>query len=502
MNSTNHDPSHFSEWPHNVGPFDHINPTPATTYNLVVLGGGTAGLVAAMGAAGLGARVALIEKKYLGGDCLNTGCVPSKALLSSAHVIGQLDRLFSKGILEGQCRIDASKAFDHMKSLRNQISHHDSVQRLQSAGVDVFFGHARFQNRRSLSVGDQALHFSKAIIATGTKPSPIVVDGMTSQDYHTNETIFSLKKIPESLMIVGSGAMACEMAQIFSQLGTKVKMLTRSPRVLSKEDPDLSMELQRMFQSQGIEVKCGVSLHRFYQKNEAKVLIYQQGQQTYDCSAQDILVAAGRIPNLEDLQLEKANIHSNPQGLLINSYLQTTNSHVYASGDVVGKQQYTHAADAMSRMILENAFFSIPFLKPQKKWDSQLVPHCTYTQPELAHVGESMDRANLSSRFVHEMSCQHTDRFVLEDQPEGRIKVLVDSRGRIKGVSLLSSHAGELISLGTLAIQKNMKLLEFSSLIFSYPTRSEIWKKISDQHRRKNLTPFLLRCLSRYFSWR
>ncbi|MCB0327293.1 MAG: FAD-dependent oxidoreductase [Bdellovibrionales bacterium] len=481
---------------------EYQNPNPASMYNMVVVGAGPAGLVCAMACAGLGAKVALIEKKYLGGDCLNFGCVPSKAILSQAHRVQELSYFFRDQIIEGQCRVNFSHVMKQMRKIRAKISVHDAKQKILDAGIDLFFGEAHFESKKSLRVGKDVLNFKKALIATGSQAKTLQLDGLSREDYHTSDTIFDVDQLPESITLIGSGAISCELAQAFASLGSKVTIVTRSQRLLPKEDEEISHCLEKKFNQLGIDMHFSSRLYRYYKKNNRKYLVYEKDQKTYDCSAQELLVCIGRRPNINDLDLEKAGVLYTKQGISVNEFLQTQNKNIFACGDVLGRSMHTHHADAQARVVVENALFSVPIVKPKKKYNPKYFPHCTYTSPEVAHMGLLNHSAKRKDLDCIRINCQEVDRYILDQTEEGFLKVWVDSKSHIYGVSMIGDHAGEIVSTLALAMDQKIPLSRISSLTFSYPTKSEIIKKAADALQRKKLTPKIQKVLRKYFLWR
>jgi pyruvate/2-oxoglutarate dehydrogenase complex dihydrolipoamide dehydrogenase (E3) component len=452
----------------NVRPADWVNPTPAPGYNLVVIGAGTAGLVTAAGAAGLGARVALIERHRLGGDCLNYGCVPSKALIRSAK----------------DARPDFAAAMERMRRLRAQISPHDSAQRFKGLGVDVFFGDARFVNSRTIEVGNQKLRFVKAVIATGARPVvPANYAGCL-----TNETVFNLTQLPRDLLVIGGGPIGCELAQMFRRFGSRVRLAETHDRLLHREDAEAAAIVQSSLARDGVEFLFNTRIQEVRERDGKKVAVVRSTELVAD----GVLIGAGRAPNVEGLNLEAAGVEYSSHGVHVNERLRTTNHRIFAAGDICLPFKFTHTADATARIVIQNALFG-----GRKTWTDLVVPRCTYTDPELAHVGLGPNDTPVQT-VTERMSS--VDRAVLDGETEGLLKVhLRPGTDRILGGTLVARHAGEIISELTLAITAGIGLKRVSQTIHCYPTQAEIIKRAADAYNRSRLTPRLRRWFERYF---
>ena len=471
------------------------NPTPAPRYDLVVIGGGTAGLVSAAGAASLGARVALVERRLLGGDCLNVGCVPSKALLRTARAVGEVRRASALGVDVGVARVDFSACMRRMRERRAAISPNDSAQRLANMGVDVFFGGARFTGPDSIEADGARLSFRRAIIAAGGRPAAPPVDGLASVPYLTNETLFWLTELPPRLIVVGGGPIGCEMAQAFARFGSEVTVLDVMPRILPREDPDAAGIVMRRLSEDGIRFQLGVTLHEVRARDGTIWVRFDGGGLAGELTAEALLVAAGRAPNVEDLGLEAARIDFAPQGIVVNDRLQTTNRRVFAAGDVCSPYKFTHAADALARVAVQNALFF-----GRRRATALTIPWATYTDPEVAHVG----------RYAHEDSpgappletitvpLSDVDRAVLDEQVDGFVRVH-HVRGRLAGCTIVAAHAGDLIAEACFAMTRGGTLSELSAAIHPYPTQAEALRKAGDAYRRTLLTASLRRWFDRYF---
>ncbi|MAI69792.1 MAG: mercuric reductase [Rhodopirellula sp.] len=473
----------------NVHPKDWQNPTPTGRYNLIVIGGGTAGLVSAMGAAGLGAKVALIERELLGGDCLNVGCVPSKAMLSVGRFVQSLRRAETLGIqLPGTPEVQFPEIMVRLRKLRADISPHDSAARFSSAGVDVFMGHGEFLSEDQVKVDKATLSFSKAVIASGARPAKIDIAGSEHTDVLTNETVFSLTELPQRMVVVGGGPIGCELAQAFAQLGSQVTQVERSERVLPREEPDASAIVSDSLQRDGVQICTNTAVVGLSQdgRNKKVSIKDHNGTRTLDCDA--ILSAVGRVPNVKGMGLDAAGIQYDPTtGITVNDKLQTTNRHVYAAGDVASEYQFTHAADFMARVVIQNALFL-----GRQKVSSLLIPWATYTSPEVAHVGMYPHEAEFQNirTDCYEVRFSDVDRSILESETEGFVRVIVPhGKDTILGATIVSPHAGDLISEITVAMKNGIGLKGIASTIHPYPTHAEALRKLGDQFNRTRLTP-------------
>jgi len=492
---------HNQELVKQVRPPDWSNPRGDGRYNMVVLGGGTAGLVTAAGAAGLGARVALIERNLLGGDCLNVGCVPSKALIRCAKAIAHARDLEQFGVhVSGEVALDFANVMRRMRELRARISHHDSAARFRDLGVDVFIGQARFVAGDAVEVDGQRLQFARACIATGTRPVAPPIDGLNEADYLTNETLFSLTELPRRLAIVGGGPIGCEMAQTFARFGATVYLIEMADHVLQREDQDAAGIVETALRRDGIELLLGTGLSRVRLSGNTKRLHLQSAAGTRELEVDALLVSVGRAPNTEDLDLETAGIKYTRQGVSVNDWLQTTNPRVYAAGDVCLPFKFTHSADASARIVIQNALFF-----GRKKVSRLTVPWCTYTDPEVAHVGMYEHEAREQGIDVEtiQIELSDVDRAVLDGDEEGFLRIHVrKGKDSILGATLVARQAGELISEITATMACGGGLSQLAQTIHCYPTQAEVIKKAADAHARGRLTPRVQKIFSRFLAWR
>jgi len=485
----------------NVHPPDWKNPTPTGPYDLVVVGAGTAGLITAAVASSLGARVALVERHLLGGDCLNVGCVPSKAVLRAAHLTEEARRarrLLGYGP-EPDARPDFGAAFARMREVRARISEDDSAARYSSEfGVDVHLGEARFTDPRSLEVGGASLAFRRAVIATGARAAAPPIPGLAEAEPLDNESVFELTERPARLAVLGGGPIGCELAQAFRRLGSEVTLLERAEQLLTREDPDAAAVVQEALVRDGVTLRLGASLERVETQGAVKRLHLKDGGGATSLEVDAILVGAGRAPNVEGLGLEEAGVRFDPrEGVEVDDGLRTSNPRIYAAGDCCMRWKFTHAADAAAKIVVQNALFAIGPLG-RRKLSDLVMPWCTYTDPELAHVGlsEREARERGTEVDVWKAPFDRANRAVTEGEESGLVKVVV-KRGsdRILGATVVGSQAGELVTPLTLAIQHGIGLGAFSHVIMPYPTRSEVLKAAAGGYTRSRLTPTVARLL-------
>ncbi len=484
----------------NVHPADWKNPTPAPHYNLVVIGGGTAGLVSAIGAAGLGAKVALIEKHFLGGDCLNVGCVPSKAIIRAARAAAAVRDAGDFGVnVPAGVRVDFGKAMERMRRLRADISPHDSAKRFTELGVDVFLGGGKFTGPDSVEVSGQTLRFSKAVIATGARAAAPPIPGLNDVPYLTNETLFSLTELPKRLGVIGAGPIGCEMAQAFARLGAEVFLVRAEAGILPREDRDASAILEAAMLRDGVKfLDHGKQLQLAKDPNGVRLQVSSRGKE-YDVLVDQLLVAVGRAPNVEGLGLQTVGVEFHKKGVEVNDRLQTSNSRIYACGDICSPYQFTHVADFMARIVIQNALF-----KGRAKASSLIIPWVTYTSPEIAHVGlyekEAGEKGIEVDTFTQELS--KVDRAILDGETEGFVRVHVrKGTDEIVGATVVAAHAGDMIGELTLAMKGKLGLKTIGGTIHPYPTQAEAIRKTGDLYNRTRLTRFVKYLMNRWLAW-
>jgi pyruvate/2-oxoglutarate dehydrogenase complex dihydrolipoamide dehydrogenase (E3) component len=485
-----------------VHPADWRNPKPASRYNLVVIGAGTAGLVSAAGAAGLGAKVALVERYLLGGDCLNVGCVPSKALIASARAAAAVRDAAEFGVRvpEG-VRVDFGQVMERMRRLRASIAPHDSAKRFSELGIDVFLGEGRFVDSRTVEVGGQKLRFRKAVIATGARASAPPIPGLREVGFLTNETLFSLTELPRRLAVIGAGPIGCEMAQAFARFGSEVILVETMHGILPREDRDASELVLESLLKDGVKLLCCGRDLKLSRADAGRVrLAVESHGRGYDEVVDRLLVAVGRSPNVEGLGLEAAGVAYSQKGVHVNDRLQTTQPGIYAAGDICSPYQFTHAADFMARTVIRNALFF-----GRARASALTIPWCTYTEPEIAHVGlyakQAAEQGIKLDTFTRELA--EVDRAVLEGRTKGLVRVQV-RRGtdQIAGATIVAHHAGDMISEITLAMTGGVGLRQIAAAIHPYPTQAEAIRQVADAYNRTRLTPFAKGLFVRLMAWR
>ncbi|MBE9165197.1 mercuric reductase [Tychonema sp. LEGE 06208] len=483
-------------------PSDWVNPQPASSYNLVVIGAGPAGLIVAAGAAGLGAKVALIEKHLMGGDCLNVGCVPSKSLIRSSRTVGDIWNAHKFGVnISNNPEVDFPAVMERMRRIRAGISDVDSVERYQhKLGVDVFLGSGSFTSNSTIEVAGQTLHFKKAVIATGARARQAQIPGLQEAGYLTNETVFNLTERPQRLAVIGAGAIGCELAQAFRRLGSEVVLLHKNAHILDKEDADAATIVQQVFLREGIQLILESQISRVEQTNLGKVIYYQSHNQEASVIVDEIIVSVGRSPNVEGLNLESVSVEYDTQkGVFVNDNLQTTNPRIYAAGDICMKHKFTHAADFAARMVIQNTLFF-----GRKKLSALTIPWCTYTDPEVARVGmgdrEAKEKGIDIDTFL--IPFDKVDRAIIDGEEEGFVKIYVKKGSdKILGATIVARHAGDMISEITLAMVNNIGLGKIASTIHPYPTQAEAIRKAGDAYNRTRLTPFVKTLFNRWLAW-
>src|SRR5713226_890995 len=445
-----------------VDPARSPQPEPAACYNLVVIGAGTAGLVTAAGAAGLGAKVALVERSLLGGDCLNVGCVPSKAIIRSGRAVFDAKEPSPFGVRVGKSvEIDFPAVMERMRKLRADLSPHDSAQRFANLGVDVFLGEA---------------------------------------GYLTNETVFNLTQCPARLAVIGGGPIGCELAQAFQRLGSQVSLLHKNAHLLDREDMEAAALVQQAFLREGIALRLNATITRVERNGGGKLVYFEAQGKEETLAVDEILAGAGRAPNIEGLNLEAAGVqYDRRKGVLVNDCLQTSNPHIYGAGDVCLAWKFTHAADFSARMVIQNALFL-----GRKKASALTMPWCTYTDPEIAHVGlyerEARERGVEVDTYVRDF--KEVDRAVLDGEEDGFVKFHVrKGHDEILGATIVARHAGEMISEISVAMAARIGLGKLASVIHPYPTQAEALRQCGDAYNRTRLTPTVKKWMGRWLAW-
>jgi pyruvate/2-oxoglutarate dehydrogenase complex dihydrolipoamide dehydrogenase (E3) component len=474
----------------NVHPDGWINPEPRGRYHLVVVGAGTGGLVTAAIAAGLGARVALVERHLMGGDCLNVGCVPSKGLIAAARswqAATESGRRFGGPAVVGAGQFAA--AMERMRRLRAGISPVDGAPRFRDLGVDVFLGEGRLTSRDSVTVDGRVLRFRRAVIATGARAAVPPIPGLAETGFLTNETVFALTDLPRRLVVVGAGPVGCELAQAFARLGSEVTLLDQGDRILPRDDADAAAIVERAMTAHGVRVLHRCRVVRAERRGEVRVLTVERDGRADLFEGDQLLVAVGRAPNVEQLGLEAAGVAFHQSGVTVTDRLRTTNPRIYAVGDVASRFRFTHSADAEARLVVANALF---FGLGGGKASRLVIPWTTFTSPEVAHVGRSERDSRAAGVEVDTVTVPLTevDRAVLDGQDDGFLRVhLQRGSDRIVGATLVAEHAGDMIGEMALAMTAGLGLGKIGATVHPYPTQGEVFRKAADAWRRRRLTP-------------
>jgi pyruvate/2-oxoglutarate dehydrogenase complex dihydrolipoamide dehydrogenase (E3) component len=486
----------------NVHPPDWVNPEPAARYNLVVIGAGTAGLVTAAGAAGLGAKVALVEKHLMGGDCLNVGCVPSKCLIRSARAAADVRDAGDFGInIASGYEVDFGRVMERMRRLRSGISTNDSAKRFsEDLGVDIFLGNGSFAGPDSVMVDGITLRFNKAVITSGARAFELPIEGLAEAGFLTNETVFSLTERPARLAVIGGGPLGCELAQTFQRLGSRVSLLEMSPQILSREDPDAARIVESAMAADGVDLVLSCDIKKVEISAEGKIIYLECAGQEKQIVVDDILIGVGRVPNVEGLELESVGVQYDPRiGVQVDDRLRTTNPRIYAAGDICFPFKFTHTADAMARIVIQNALFW-----GRKKTSALTIPWCTYTDPEIAHVGMyEADAAKAGIQVdTYTIPMSDVDRAIAEGETEGMVRIHVKKgTDRILGATIVARHAGEMISEVSVAMRAKLGLGVLSGVIHPYPTQAEAIRKAADAYNRTKLTPRVKGIFEKILLW-
>lgn len=456
--------------------------------DICVIGAGSGGLSVAAAAAAFGVPVVLIEKHRMGGDCLNTGCVPSKALIAAARR-AHLVRTSGAFGIEATVTVDFTKVRAHVHEVIAAIAPNDSVERFRGLGVRVIKGEARFVGPKTVRVGDTTIQARRFVIATGSRPALPSIPGLERLPYLTNETVFNLEQCPRHLLVIGAGPIGLELGQAFRRLGAQVTVL-EAAAPLAKDDPECASVVLDQLAREGIDIRTGVTIARMDTGPAGVRAVLQMGAGEEAIDASHVLVAAGRRAVVEGLGLDAAGISCGRNGIVVDKGLRTTNRHVYAVGDIAGGPQFTHAANYHAGLVIRNALFRLPVSA-----DDSLIPRVTFTDPELAHAGltEAQARARHGAVRVARWPYRENDRAQAERETHGHIKVVMSARGRILGATIVGTDAGELISTWALAVERRMNIRAMTGVVVPYPTRAEIGKRAAINVFARGLTSPLVR---------
>ena len=472
----------------------------ATHYDMIVIGGGTAGLVTSAGSAGIGARVALIEQHRLGGECLWSGCVPSKAMIACARAAHETRTAARFGVTAHDVEVDFGGAMRWVREAQERIAPHDSPERLRSLGVDVIQGGARFVGERALAVNGSSITAKRMTIATGSRPALPPIEGLDTVPYLTNETIFSLERQPRALLILGGGPIGLELAQAFARLGTTVHVIEAAPQILPREDHELADLLGGCLTTEGITLLLGTKATRVSRvENGIRLDATAIDGRAVTLQGDALLIATGRTPNVASLELENGGVDGNTQGVIVDDTLKTTASGIWAAGDCVGPLRFTHVADYQARLVVRNAFFPFP-----GKTDYNVVPWVTYTAPELAHVGLTEQEARTQhgdAVQVWRRKFSEVDRAVTDGNTDGMVKLITDRRGKILGGHILGYGAGNMIGEITIAMRNGLSATQLATTIHPYPTYPDAIKQAADDFQKSRFTG-LVKTLARWFARR
>ena len=484
-----------------VHPTGWVNPTPAPKYDLVVIGAGTGGLVSAAGAAGIGAKVALIERHLMGGDCLNVGCVPSKGVISAArawHAARHASGDFAGPGIDPAAPGDFAAVMNRMRRIRSEMSPIDGAPRFRDLGIDVFLGQGSFADRESITVGGATLKFRRAVIATGARAAAPPIPGLDSVPYLTNETVFDLTELPARLLVIGAGPIGCEMAQSFARFGSQVTLIDKGPRMLPRDDADAAAIVQQALLADGVRYQPGSTIRGVRQDADGIHVHTTSDRGPEDMVGDALLVAIGRAPNVEGLELERGGVTYTEKGVTVDDHLRTSNARVYAVGDICSPLQFTHAADFQARMVIRNALFF-----GKGKASTLVTPWATYTSPELAQVGHTAESAAKAGVAIQTFTVplHDVDRARLEGETAGLCRVHVaQGSDKIVGATIVAPNAGDIISEVTLAMTHGLGLGALASTMHPYPTQGEMLRKVGDAYNRTRLTPFVLKLFVRFLA--
>ena len=472
---------HDEAWRKLVYPPGYLNPQPASSYHLIVIGAGPAGLVTAIAAAGLGARVALIERQAMGGDCLNVGCVPSKALLEfTAHDATQMG-------------FDA--AFDWLRSVRARIAEHDSVERYTAAGVDVYLGAAKFVDERTVRVGEARLKGRRVVVATGARAALPPIPGLSDCKPLSNETVFNLTKRPTRLAVIGAGPIGCELSQSFARLQVEVHLFEVADRVLGNDAPEAGAAVADALRAAGVTMHLNASIAKVERRGHNVVILAND----YETVVDEVLVAAGRRANTDELNLAAVGVNTDAAGqIVVDRFLRSTNPKIFAAGDVCAKLQFTLTADAHARIVVQNALFA-----PTASTRKLVIPHCTYTQPEVASVGPTRHALETDGQAfdTYRVAFDELDRGKTQDDRIGFVEVLATPKGKILGATIVGMDAGEQIAPLCLAMANGITLGALGKTVLPYPTRAEYLRRLADTFNRRRLTATTKRLFGAWFRW-
>ena len=450
-----------------------------TEYDLAIIGGGSAGLTAATVAGKVGAKVVLIEKENLGGDCLHYGCVPSKALIKCAKIARTVENSQKYGIKSQKPEINFQKVMEYVKGAIEQIGVHDSVEAMESKGVEVLIGSARFLSPFEIQVGKKIIKARQTIIATGSQAVAPPIPGLEKSGFINHVGLFELKikSLPKRILVIGGGPVGVEMGQALSRLGSKVTILQSGPTILPKDDQEISAILTNSLRDE-LDIYCNANIKSVETISGEKRVYFEKNGTNLQINCDEIFVAAGRKPSLEGLGLKAGKVNSNDRGIIVDETLRTSAKNIWACGDCAGSYQFTHFAEAQARVAVRNALFM-----GTKKFKPLAVPWITFTDPELAHVGlvSCGDQDPALTTFTYRFPYENLDRAVCDGETTGIAKITCDSKGLIIGATLLGPSSGESLSEIVVAMEEKIPLSRLTSYIHPYPTLNRIVRRLGDQ---------------------
>jgi pyruvate/2-oxoglutarate dehydrogenase complex dihydrolipoamide dehydrogenase (E3) component len=493
----------------NVHPSNWVNPEPTGRYNIVVIGAGTAGLIIAVIAASLGAKVALIERHLMGGDCLNVGCVPSKGVIRAARAWADLRQAAEFGLhIPAGVKYDFGAVMARMRKLRAQISHNDSAHRYANLGVDVFIGSGRFTGSGAIQVegpaGNRMLSFARAAICTGVRAATPPIQGLKEAGHLTNETVFSLTELPRRIGVIGAGPIGCELAQSFARFGSQVYLIEAQHGIMPNEDRDAAEVVKQQMLRDGVKLLCcGKDLTISKTDGGKRLTVDSHGQQ-YDITVDEILVGVGRTANVDGLGLEAVGVEYDKNGVKVNGQLQTTNSRIFAAGDICSRYKFTHAADAMAQIVIQNALFPHPLGLGYASVESLIMPWCTFTEPEVAHVGlyekDAKEKGIEVETYTYKLD--EVDRAILDGEDEGFARIHIQKgTDKIVGATIVAAHAGEMINEFSVLMKAGLGAKIIAGTIHPYPTQAEVNKKVVNLWRKAHFTSQTKSLLMKLFAW-
>ncbi len=470
--------------------------------NLIVIGGGSAGLVTAYIAAAVKAKVTLIEKHKMGGDCLNTGCVPSKAIIRSAKFLSHIARSPEFGIKKAAADFDFSEVMQRVQSVISAIQPHDSVERYSQLGVDVIEGEARIISPYAVEVNGQTITARNIVVATGARPFVPPIEGIQDIDYYTSDNLWQMRDKPDNMLVLGGGPIGCELAQSFNRLGIAVTQVEMMDRIMMREDPEISEMVTKQFIAEGVDVRVGHKAKKFIQRDGQKILIAEYQGQDVELPFDSLLVAVGRAPNTQGFGLQELGVNLTPRGTIeVNEYLQTSIPTIYACGDVAGPYQFTHTAAHQAWYASVNSLFGI---FKRFKTDYSVIPWATFTEPEVARVGinELEAREQGIAYEVATFGIDDLDRAIADSEAHGLVKVLtVPGKDKILGVTIMGEHAGDLIAEYVLAMKHGLGLNKILGTIHIYPTLAEANKYVAGEWKRAHAPKRVLHWVERFHRW-